>query len=398
MRSPGARRSLFLGLLALGLLAACQDPSGVGLGLIDEEGGDPNLVLLLPDSLVVAETEDVTGGFADGTLPAQERVLVGAVVDLDFGDVRAEAYLDVRPPVTVPSGFTERTITSATLRLARDYVYGDSTATLDLALYEIAADDWSPVGAGADTSFAVGDLLGTYDVAASDTLSSLRLPDAWVEANDELLRSDSAAAALDGFQLRLADGAPGGAVVGFDAVSSSLRVTTAEDTVDYPLREVFTHVERGDAAPPSDDVLVLRDGASEALRFTIPFDALGDVAVARASFRLTPDPDLLNAGGLARALPPELILLGVTASEVRLSLATAELDATNGTYSFTSGSLASAVQDAVLGSSIFVHYEVEPVRDPATVGVLPVVVGPAPGEGEDERRPRLVLTVVPVAD
>jgi hypothetical protein len=398
MRFVGARVFPLLGLLALGLLAACQDPSGVGLGLIDEEGGDPSLVLLLPEDLTLGDREDVTGGYADGTLPTQERILVGAVMDPDFGDVEAHAYLDVRPPTVVPSGFTERTITSATLRLARDYVYGDSTATLALALYEITADEWNPVGAGADTTFAVGDLLDTYDVSASDTLSTLRLPEAWVDANDELLRSDSALAAINGFQLRLDDGAAGGAVVGFDALRSTLRLTTSEDTVDYPLREVFTHVERGDAPPPSDDVLVLREGAGEALRFTLPFDSLSDVAVARASFRLTVDPDLLDAGTLARALPPELVLLGVTDADVRLSLATAEFDASSDTYSFTSGSLASAVQDAVLGSSIFEHYEIEPVRNPATVGVLPVVVGPAPGTGEDERRPRLVLTVVPASN
>lgn len=397
MPFAGVRASSLLALAALALFAACQDPSGVGLGLIDEEGGDPNRAILLSDSLSITDGEDVTGGFAvEGDPFEQERVLVGAATDPDFGDVRAEAYFDIRQPVT-PSGFADQPLTSATLRLARDYVYGDSAAALALALYEVAAS-WNPVGAEADTAFAVGDRIAAYDVTGSDTLFALALPDDWVSANGALLQSDSVQTAFDGFQLRLDDGALGGAVVGFATEESVLRLTTAEDTVEYALREVFTHIERSLAPFAPTDALVLRDGTGEGLSFTLPPDTLGDVAVARATFRLAADASLLDRGGLTRALPPALALRGITASGGRTVLATTELNEADATYTFSSRTLADVIQDAVLGVATFVRYEIAPFTSPATVGVLPVVTGPVPGQGEAERRPRFELTIVPASN
>jgi hypothetical protein len=400
-RVPLSSRLAFGLIAALGtlLVAACQDPSGVGLGLIGEEGNDPNAAVVLPDSLWIAASDDVTGGFANGALPDQDRVLAGAVTDPVFGDVRADAYLDVQPPATVPSGFRDRTITSATLRLVRSSIYGDSTAMLDFALHEVAAS-WSPLNAKSDTTFAVGDLLATYDVPASsaDSVVALALPASWVSENDELLRSDSVTTALDGFRLSLEEGAFGGAVLGFDALESRLRLTTEEDTVDYFLREVFTHVERGPAGPALPDRVYLRDGAGEALAFSFPFGAVGEVAVARAVFRLHVDHDVLDDGMLARSLPEELTLTAVTEDSLRLTLATASFDEDASAYSFTSTTLNQVIQDAVLGSDLFVRYEVTPARTPASVDVVPVVTGPAPGEGEAERRPRLVLTVIPATN
>src|SRR5690606_5866684 len=260
------------------------------------------------------------------------------------------------------------------------------------------AEAWNPVGAEADTAFAAGDLLATYDVPAADTLVVLPLPDSWVSANDEALRGDSVLTAVHGFKLLLEEGAPGGAVVGFDALRSRLRLTTSEDTVDYLLREVFTHVERGDAAAPPGDIVVMRDGAGEALAVTLPSEGVGAAAVARAVFRLDADPSLLDGGLLARSLPDGLGLVGVTESGTRLLIAETELDEGASSYAFTSVALTRVIQDAVLGEPLFVRYLVVPSQSPLALDVLPVVVGPPPGQGEAERRPRLVLTVVPAAD
>lgn len=395
MLASGAR--LLSGLLLLGLLAGCQDPSGVGLNIIGEEGNDPNTLVAPADTLYLDEEAEVTGGFADGVTPVQERVLVGAVMDLSFGDVTAEAYVDVRPPNVLPDGFSERTITSATLRLFRDYAYGDTTATLALSLFDVE-EAWSPVGAEADTSFNVGARIADYEVEAGDSLFTLALPSAWVSSNDAVLRGDSVLTEFDGFHLRLTDGALGGAVVGFDAPRSRLRLTTAEDTVDYPLREVFTRIERGDGLPPAEDVVVLRDGGSEALVVTIPFEDLDEAAVARAVFRLSADPDLVEGDGIARALPEQLVLVGVTAEGSRLLLASAQRGEDSGLYDFSSGTLTNVVQDALVGDPLFERYLVLPLQSPAALDVLPVVAGPPPGDGDPDPRPRLVLTVVPPAD
>lgn len=396
--SAPPRPGTALGLLAVLLLAACQDPSGVGLELIGEEGNDPNVTVAVTDSLWIGAFDDLTGGFADGSPPAQSSLFAGAVTDPTFGDLRADAYLDFRPPPTVPSGFRDRTITSATIRLVRDGVLGDSTVTLDMALHEVAAS-WNPALAASDTTFAVGDLLATYDVPAAgtdqDTVVALALPASWVSDNDALLRSDSVTTALDGFRLSLEDGAFGGAVLGFNAAASRLRLTTSEDTVDYFLREVFTHVERADAPAPPPDRILLRDGTSEALAFTLPLDSVGEVAVARAILRLYVDTELLSAGMLDRELPEQLTLYAATDDDIRLVLAVGDYDEDAEAYFFTSSTLTQVVQDAVLGTDFFVRFEVAPSRSPSTLGVVPIVTGPAPGEGEADRRPRLVLTVIP---
>lgn len=397
MPAAGVRLLLLPGLLTVALLAACQDPSGVGLNIIGEEGNDPNTIVAPADTLFLTDEAEVTGGFADGTTPVQERFLVGAVTDPTFGDVSAEAYLDVRPPNTLPEGFTDRTITSATLRLFRDYAYGDTTATLDLALFDVDAD-WSPAGAEADTSFAVGARVADYEVQADDSLYTLALPSSWVSANEAALRGDSVLTEFSGFHLRLADGTPGGAVVGIEAPRSRLRLTTAEDTVEYPLREVFTNIQRGDALPVSDDVVVLRDGGGEALAVTLPIEGLDDAAVARAVFRLSADPSLLEGGGLTRALPEQLVLIGVTAEGSRLLLGSAQRGTDSGLYDFSSGTFTNVIQDALIGEPLFERYLIAPLQSPVTLDVLPVVAGPAPGEGDPDRRPRLVLTVVPPAD
>src|SRR5690606_12069496 len=124
------RLRLFVPLLAAAAwLSACQDPSGVGLDLIDEEGTGPNVVVVAADSVGAGSEEDITGGFATSA-PFQTRLLVGAARDPLLGDVRADAYFDFIPSTTVPEDFFDDPIVGAELRLFRDYVYGDSTAAL----------------------------------------------------------------------------------------------------------------------------------------------------------------------------------------------------------------------------------------------------------------------------
>ncbi|NNF57462.1 MAG: DUF4270 family protein [Rhodothermaceae bacterium] len=393
IRSAGSAALLFSMVL---LLSACQDPSGVGLELIGEEGQDPNVVVLAADTVMIGEADEITGGFADGSSPAQERVLVGAVTDLLFGDASAEAYFDVGPPATIPNGFRDRTITSATLRLSRDYVYGDSMQTLSLALYQMA-DDWDPTGAKADTSFEVGALLDTFEIAAADTLLELDLPASWVNANDEFLRSDTVLTAVDGFQLRLADGAMTNAVIGFAMPDSELRLTTAEDTVSYALREVFTHTERGEAPAPPPDLLFVRDGTPEVAALTFDYDNLEGLALARGLIRLTIAPDAVeSSSSFARPLPQTLALFGITEDDARFGITTATLDEDTNSYTFANTSLTSILQDVLLGNPLFVRFEMEATASPVSLGVLPLVLGPAPAEGEPDPRPRAALTVIPV--
>jgi len=381
-------------LLPVLFLGACQDPSGVGLDVIGEEGADPRVSVLAADTVMLDDEADITGGFANTVSPTQNRILVGGAMDALLGDASAFAYLDVFTPGEIPEGFRDRTIISATLRLVRDYVYGDSMVSVPLELHRMDSD-WSPIGAPADTSFDAGALLVEATVAAMDTVVALDLPASWVSEYDAILRSDTLAASLDGFQLRLPDGVVPGAVMGFNTMQSSLRVMTAQDTVDYPLFEVFTHIERGAAAPPPADRVVLRDGAGEALALTFSFSDFERLPLANAIVRLSVDPALLDEPGFARSLPETIVLFGRTEADERVAILNAGLDETTNSYSFSSATLTAVVQEALLERSIFERFEISVLSSSASLDALPLIIGPEPAENEADTRPRMALTLIP---
>ena len=381
-------------LLPVLFLGACQDPSGVGLDVIGEEGADPRVSVVAADSVMLDDEADITGGFANSVTPTQSRILVGATMDALLGDASAFAYLDVFTPGEIPEGFRDRTIISATLRLVRDYVYGDSMVSVPLELHRMDSE-WSPIGAPADTTFDAGALLVEATVAATDTLVVLDLPASWVTEYDAILRSDTLAASLDGFQLRLPDGVVPGAVMGFNTMQSSLRVMTAQDTVDYPLFEVFTHIERGTAARPPANRIVLRDGAGETLALTFPFNDLERQPLANAIVRLSVDPSVLDEPGFARALPETIVLFGRTEAGERVAILNTDLDETTNSYSFSSATLTAVIQEALLERSIFERFEISVLSSSASLDAIPLIIGPEPAENEADTRPRVALTLVP---
>lgn len=387
------RRSALAFSGAFVFLAGCQDPSGVGLEIIGEEGTDPDVNVVAADSVMSADEDDFTGGFGSGLSPVQSRVLVGAASDPLLGDVSAFAYVDFRPPDVIPEGFLDRTIVSASLRLVRDYVYGDSTVSVPIQLHQMDMS-WLPIGAPSDSTFEAGELLVEATALAQDTVVTLSLPSSWVTQYDEILRTDSVASAIDGFQIRLPDGAVPGAVMGFDTARSTLQVRTAEDTVDYPLFEVFSHIERDEAPPPPPDRLILRAGASESVVLNFPFSDFEDLPLANATLRLSVDASLLDQSGFARALPQTISLFGRTEAGDRLAIGNAALDEDTNSYSFTSATLTAVIQEALLGSAIVEQFEISVAPSPVSLDALPLILGPEPLEGQPDTRPRFALTVI----
>lgn len=391
---PHVLRISAVALFAL-LVGACQDPSGVGLELIGEEVTDPNAQLVIADTTQIVEEEEFTGGFASGSSPAQSRVMVGSAVDPLLGDVVADAYFDFVTPATVPEGFFDNNVIAVRLHLVRSYAYGDSTGMLPMTLYEVN-EDWSPVGAPVDTSFAADNELGMFTVMSADTVYSLELPASWVSENAEVLQSDTLSNALSGFKLTVQEGASPSFVAGFDTAESSVRVYTSQDSVDYPLSEVFTRLIREEAGmlPPAN-ILYLRDGTGEALDLSFEFDGQANQALANATLRLSTDASALDEPGFVRGIISQLSLYGVTPDDDLVFIESAQFDPNNGAIVFSSSTLTSSIQAELVGDSIFDSYRIIPELSNSSINALPLLIGPEPSEGESDVRPRVILTLVP---
>ncbi|MFN3596269.1 MAG: hypothetical protein ACK41D_03255 [Rubricoccaceae bacterium] len=381
----------FLGALLVGL-SACQDPSNVGIGLIDDERSNPNLRVVNADSVFTVSSTLRTGGFtADGT-PVQTRFLAGRVVDPVLGNARATAYIDVRlPPGTqrIPEGSL---IEFAELYLVRDYVYGDTLATTPLEVREVTTQ-WTPVGLPADTVLATGPLLATAQLRArGDTTLVIPLPDSWVAERDSVLQSPNVSSLFEGFELRTPAGASG-AVVGFNARSSALRLRVVGDTTvySYPLAEVYTALSRDAPATPPPGVVLVRQGAPEALGFTFDLEPLRGIPLARATLRFSLDRSAVpSAGSFVRPLATEALLVGVREDDSRLTLGQVTIPASGDGATLPSLQFTTTLQGQLLGQAPFKRYELSLPASPLSLDVLPVVRAVRP----DAAPPRLVLTVV----
>ena len=378
--------------LALLALSACQDPSTVGLGLLDDDASNPNVRVLNATSVDTVGFELVTSGLADLATPTQSRVLVGNVVDALFGDATATAYVDAIAP-TLPSGFGDRPVTRVTLELRQNYVYGDTTAALPVELREVSAT-WSPTGLPADTTLATGELLTTNTVGASDTLTGFTLPAAWVAANDSLFTSASFSSSFEGFELRAPSLAGAGAVVGFNVAAASgsvLRVATARDTVSFRLSEVFSRVTRGAPGLAPMGRRLLRAGVGEGLRFAFDYAGVRQLPLAQAVFRLPIDRTLAGpTGTFVRPLASEVALFARPTTGDPVFVTTVRTAGTGDARSVSTSVLTSLVQTILLDQASYRDFQVRFPTTPVSLDVLPLVLdGATPAT-----RPRLSLTVV----
>ena len=382
--------------LALLAVSACQDPSTVGTGLIDEDVSDPALRILPAIGADTSLYTLVTSGLADLGNPTQSRVLVGRAQDALYGDAEAVAYLDASAPGSLPSGFGDRPITRVTLELRRDYTFGDTTASFPVELRQITGS-WSPDGIPADTTLGTGDLLTTATVAATDTTTVFTLPDAWVAANDSLFTSASFSSAFEGFELRAALGAA--AVAGFNVsalastrpAESRIRVATARDTVTFRLSEVYTRLTRGPAGFVPGRRL-LRAGAGEGATFLFDYAGVLRLPLAQAVFRLPVDRALAGATGtFLRPLAREAALFVRRETGAPLFVALVRTFDTGDARTTVNTGLTALVQSILLDQdSDFLEYEIRFPATPVSLDVLPLTLDGT----TDTTRPRLSLTVV----
>ena len=404
-------RTLVVAAAAALALSACQDPAGVGLGLIDEEQSDPSVrVVALTDFETFAFDAPAIGiadaGSVTNTAP-QPRVLVGQVTDAEFGDARAVAYVDFLRP-QIPDDVAAGNVREVWLEMVRSYTYGDTTATLPVSLSQIQGTWEASQDYARDTLLATGGVLSTTDVVQADSLVRFDLPASWVSQNAGALISSSFNDDFEGFALQAAPGfAPApGVVFGlstFFGAGARLQLAYVgdqgeADTLSYALSEVFSSVA---SQPPAaaGATLPLRRGSGVALRFTADLGALSQIPLARGILRLPLDPSLAQVGTFVRPLARQSALLGVRDVEggepTYTPLGTVTVDG-NRALLVETGTLTAQLQRLLLdpAGSGFDRYEVRPAIDPefnpASLDILPVRLPSL----DASQSPRLTLTLV----
>ena len=411
--TPPARpvRPLAVAALAALALAACQDPAGVGLGLIDEEQSDPSArVVPLTDLDTVAFDAPAIGiaapSSALNTTP-QSRVLVGDVVDVVFGDVRSIAYVDFLRPSGAADVEADE-VREVWLQMVRSYTYGDTTATLPVSLHPIQGSWEASQSYPRDTVFSVGAALSTTNLVQADSLVRFDLPASWVEQNAALLLSATFADDFEGFALQPAAGfAPApGVVFGlstFAAAGARLQLAYDPedgdaDTLSFPLSEVFSSIA---TQPPSAAAgyLPLRRSSGAAFQFAADLGAFSQLPLARGLLRLPLETSLAQDGAFVRPLAGQSTLFGVRDAESEdpdfVPLGILIVDDDLGVLLDTR-TLTRLLQQSLLDptDSGFDRYEIRPDPDPrfnpASLDILPVRLPTAdPGQS-----PRLTLTLV----
>lgn len=411
--TPPARpvRILVVAAFAALALSACQEPAGVGLGLINEVQFDPSASSVALGDLDTLSFSAPAIGFASavGTNDRpQFRVLVGDVLDPVFGDVRAVAYVDALQPAAAQALEADEVL-EVWLELPRTYTYGDTTATLPVSLHQIQGSWDASVSYAADTVFSIGAPLATTTIAQADSLVRLNLPASWVTSNAATLVGDNFGDDFEGFALQAEAGfAPSpGAVFGLGTISTraptvGLRVATAEDTLLFPLSEVFTSIAGQPPTAPSADIIPLRRGTGSELRFTADsLSAFGPIPLARGMLRLPLNTDLAASGTFVRPLAARSVLFGVRDFDsddptyVVLGIVTA-VDGQG--VLVDTRTLTLALQNLLIDPEEggFDRYEIRPEinreLNPASLDILPVL-RPVMGETAS-RGPRLTLTIV----
>ncbi len=374
-------RLLYLFVVAA-LLTSCDDPSNLGVDLVDTTTGTPEIVRISASGVATGEARDVTGN--------ARRSLVGRVTDPLAGTLVVSAGLDFASPVTLSDNFEAGPVTEAELRLVRSYQYGDTTSALAINVRSINLE-WTASGSDSKSDIPFGEVVTTVGAIAQDSLVVVPLPSSWIEANDVLIRSTDFVTDFHGFHLEAAEG---NAVIGFSSQSSVMRVVSGADTVDFVVTRNLTRVERTSTGVLPPGTSLMQDGVGEGLE--VAFDYEGNKAIgavlSRAVLRVAIDSVSAPAPpNFARPLPSQVALAGITADSLVLSLAVSRRE---GEYLiFDSTVLRGALQDLLFGRSIFERYVITGHTDIApfdnTIDVVLIKNG-----SSGTTTPEMTLTII----
>ncbi|NNE69465.1 MAG: hypothetical protein HKN29_03770 [Rhodothermales bacterium] len=363
---------IFLALLIVAL-AACDDPSPVGIDLVDEQSGTPYVLEVpssQPESSAVLEA---TGNAA--------RALFGTVDDPLLGRTETRGYVDFVAPTVLTQNFENTPIEAASLLLLTDYVYGDSVSEITVSLRSVDLE-WSGTGATSDTTIFVGDVVTESLQRPQSGVFEIPLPQDWVAQWDTTMRGTTFADAFHGFELSTTTSS---AVIGTQVLGSSIRAIAAGDTSFFSAGRSLTRVidPTGPSAVPAG--YVLQDGQGLAAAFRPQLGQRPTAVLNRGIVRIPADTSLSVDTPHAFARPPieTLQLDWISLDGTRTAIAAAVRGSTH--FEFESIQLHDSLSVFLQGGGGLDRLQ---VRVPDQENTLSVILLPTP--------PVLHLAVTPV--
>jgi hypothetical protein len=348
----GARTMRRLAVLAACTLAlsACDDPSNVGLDLLDDEAAAPTTAQIdLPAEAL--PLGDVTG--------EADRFLAGSVDDPVLGTIEATSFVDFGISNAAGESFRANAVDALVLRLRLDYVYGDTTSTATLALYASDEERESTRNFRSDTTLALGDLITTFQVDPTAEEIDVPLPAAYLGAVESALRSEDFADEYNGLFLRQADGADKSAVLGFRFAEAELRAVQAGDSVAFPARRsgVATFLQRTTPATLPAGRALLQDGLGPGLVLRPSLERFASSAIHGVRLEVEVDTTInaLTPQGFARPRLERLDLFAIAPSGDELFLG--QSVRSDESFEFRSADLRSYLQGVALGTQEYDRFE-----------------------------------------
>ncbi len=341
------------------LLSACEDPSAVGLNLVDTEGGIPVVERVALDRL-----ETTTG---DGLIDNATIVQAGFVDDPVAGSIEATGYIDFLENLVLPATYRNNPLTGLLLRLELASVYGDSSAPVTFALHEVLSE-FESIGNELEDVPSVGPEILQFSVNSGDDNVLITLPESFYAGRDTTFRTVHFGRSFHGFQVRPIAGA---AVIGlFNSVTSGSNLrgivqrveagAVLADTVTFLAAKGLTAYTRPTPAPVRPGLTILQQGIGPNLAFDFDLTAFEQSSVNRAAFQVTLDTLVFENDPPAFVRPPRssMVLHGVLSDTTSIVLAEATLRSDGVTLDFDSPPFRLALQSVLLGATPFTHYEI----------------------------------------
>ena len=375
---PGILSAL---VVTAAVLVGCDDPSAVGIGIIGDRGGEPIVEVSEAESAGHVATRSVTG--------QAQRFLIGSVVDDLLGGIQANAYVDFVPSA-VSDGFRNSTVAHAELRLGRNYVFGDTTGTVTVNIYDMPAE-WDAADARSDTTFPVSALVTTQSFSLQDSLITLPLPADWVARNDTTLRSTRFSNVFHGLYV---EATGGGGVGGFASGSTRLVAVSQADTASFLLSRVVTTIERSSDPAPQANVLATQATAGPGVQLSFDLsDFQSDFSLNRVMLRVEEDSLLSQASLPANYVRPRTsdISLFVNLAGGGRSLVETTSRRDDGSFVFQSNALQNLINSYLQNFVDIDSFELRAAAAQPTLNHAFLRVG-------NDRRPTVSLTLTPLLD